>query len=337
MPEHLSQLVAETANFALARSTWSTYSSSLNMLRKCNQELHTNLKVPMKEADSLTFIGWMLDRGLSAATISSYLAGIRQNQIALGLGGESLRTPLINQVISGRRNQENLKKIMGEARERIPVTPKMLLLMKKDLKLSNMDKAEKLLIWSICTLMFFGAFRGGELLAKKERSFDPLTVLRGKDITLKNLVINKQKIQVLQVKLKCEKTARSGDATIVDVYAANNETCPVAAWKKWRSMNFFDPHLPAFMLNQSTAFTCNRFNQYLANFNRKYLNEPGRTLSAHCFRAGMATLLARIGFTDAEIMATGRWSSKAFMDYIKMPRSNRLAMARKISQLSKEQ
>ena len=287
----------------------------------------------MKEADTVTFIGWLLNRGLSAATISSYLSALRQKQIALGLGGESLRTPLINQIITGRKNQESTKKILGESKERIPVTPKMLLLIKQDLKTAKMDKKEKLLIWSACTLLFFGAFRGGELLAKKETSFDPLTVLLARDIKLKNLLVNNERIQLLQVTLKCEKTNSTGNATIVDVYASGNSTCPVAAYKKWQSVQTTTPDLPAFMRDERRAFTCNNLNHFLADFNRRYFNVPGRTLSTHCFRAGLATLLAKIGFTDSEIMSCGRWSSRAFTDYIKAPRTQRIAMAKEIARL----
>ena len=333
VPAHLNKLITETANHALARNTWSTYNTSMNMLSRCNQELGTTLGLPMSETDTTIFVGWLLDKGLSSATISSYLSGLRQKQISLGLGGDSLRSPLINQVITGRKNQENVGKITGQASDRIPVTPKVLLLIKKDLKLSTLGKQEKLLIWSACTLMFFGAFRGGELLAKKERTFDPVTVLLTEDIQLKTLMVNQQRVQLLQVKLKCEKTNRSGAATIVDVYASQSATCPVAAWKKLQSFQPSVPKLPAFMTDQNTAFTCNRFNRYLADFNKKYFNQPGKSLSAHCFRAGMATMLAKIGFTDSEIMCSGRWSSKAFQEYIKLPRTRRLEMAKTIARL----
>ena len=334
VPDHLGKIISSTANYALARSTWSSYGTSLNMLNRCNEELNLSLRLPMTETDTLIFIGYLLDKNLSAATISSYLAGIRQKQIALGFGGKTLRTPLINQVIDGQRNQQNTEKNLGNGSTRVPVTPKMLLLIKQDLKKSSMGKLKKLLIWSVSTLMFFGAFRGGELLARREKSFDPTTVLLGSDVKLKNLLINNERVQLLQITLKSEKTNRNGSATIVDVYASHNATCPVAAWKKWQTLHNSEPDLPAFMADKESAFTCGMFNKYLANFNQKYLNEPGRTLSCHCFRSGMATLLAKIGFTDAEIMASGRWSSRAFEEYIKMPRSSRLAMSKTIANLN---
>ena len=304
------------------------------MLKLCNEQLGEQFKLPLSKIATITFVGWMLDRGLAAATISSYLAGIRQKQISLGLETETLRTPFINQIITGKKNQEAAQKIAGEGSERLPITPATLLLIKKDLKLSNLSNQTQLLVWSACTLLFFGAFRGGEILAKREKTFDPQKTLLGQDISLKTLLIKGERILILQVKLKSEKTNRSSQATIVDVYASNNNLCPVAAWKKWANMRNRDPLLPAFMVDAETALTCKSLNRYLADVNRKYFNIPGKTLSCHCFRAGMATLLAKIGYSDEEIQTTGRWSSRAFQDYIKLPRTARISMAREIAKLN---
>ena len=293
-----------------------------------------NLSYPVSEHTTTTFVGWLLNKGLSATTISSYLAGVRQKQIALGHNTTTLRTPLINQILNGKKNMEIMENLSENNREKLPVTPKTLILIKKDLKMSKMGKREQLLIWSACTLLFFGAFRGGEILAQREKSFDPATTLLNKDISLKTIMVKEEKIQILQVKLKLEKTNKTGRANIVDVYAANNSTCPVAAWKKLTNTAHSDPNLPAYMADPSTAFTCKRLSKYLADFNKKYFNFPGRSLSTHCFRAGMASTLAKIGYSDEEIKKTGRWSSKAFQEYIRLPRTQRVTMAREIAKLN---
>ena len=333
IPAHLRKVISSTANHSLAAGTWSSYHTSSNMLEQCSEELGKNLNLPLTENSTITFVGWMLSRGLSAATISGYLSGIRQKEIAMGFKTNSLRTPFINQIICGKKNKETVENITENSREKIPITPKMMLLIKKDLKTSNFDNKTQLLIWSACTLLFYGAFRGGEILSTREKSFDPVTTLRGRDISLRTIKVKNEKIQVLQIKLKSEKTNKTGHANIVDVYASNNRCCPIAAWKKWHGATQFHPSLPAFMLNQESAFTCKKLNQYLANFNKKYINTPGRSLSTHCFRSGLASTLAKIGYSDEEIQRTGRWSSRAFQDYIRLPRTQRVTMAREIARL----
>ena len=46
-------------------------------------------------------------------------------------------------------------------------------------------------------------------------------------------------------------------------------------------------------------------------------------ISSHSFRIGITTMLGKLGFSDKEIMAIGRWSSSAFELYIRSPRSVR--------------
>ena len=52
--------------------------------------------------------------------------------------------------------------------------------------------------------------------------------------------------------------------------------------------------------------------------------------SSHSFRAGAASLMAALGYSDEDIKAMGRWSSRAFLEYVKLPRSNRAEVARRM-------
>ena len=56
-----------------------------------------------------------------------------------------------------------------------------------------------------------------------------------------------------------------------------------------------------------------------------------KLFSSHSFRAGAASMMAAIGYSDDDIKAVGRWSSRAFMEYIKLPRTQRAEIARKIN------
>jgi hypothetical protein len=45
-------------------------------------------------------------------------------------------------------------------------------------------------------------------------------------------------------------------------------------------------------------------------------------------------MLGQSGFEDQEIMASGRWSSRVFERYIKLTRTRRNLVSRKVSELS---
>ena len=271
---------------------------------------------------------------MQASTIESYLSGLRQGQIAAGLGDKPLRTPLVNQIIAGRKIQSFAAPDTKHAPERFPITPKILLLIKKDLKTSNMVKQDKLATWAACTLLFYGAFRGGELLSKKELAFDPLSTLLLEDISLQNIRVKNTATQVLQVRLKTEKTNRTEKPNIVDVYANSSETCPVAAWRKFRVRAFDQVDLPAFRKADGSNLTAGNMNKYLKSFNEKYLNVPSKTLSTHSFRAGLSTVLGSLGFAEDDIKSCGRWSSRSFELYCKLPRSRRMEMSKKIAAMN---
>ena len=48
---------------------------------------------------------------------------------------------------------------------------------------------------------------------------------------------------------------------------------------------------------------------------------PIASYSGHSFRSGAATVAAQAGIPDSVIQALGRWSSPAFLHYIRTPRS----------------
>jgi hypothetical protein len=92
--------------------------------------------------------------------------------------------------------------------------------------------------------------------------------------------------------------------------------------------------LPAFRWSSGNPLTGKDFNKCLKDLLEKHFDYKKSNMSSHSFRRGMATLLGHIGYTDSEIQAVGRWSSRAFEDYIKLPRTKRLQMAREIGRLN---
>ena len=61
-----------------------------------------------------------------------------------------------------------------------------------------------------------------------------------------------------------------------------------------------------------------------------WFGRPGKILS-HSFRRGLATMMAKNGYSDEEIMRTGRWSSSAFLTYCKLGRVKRMAVAQEMA------
>ena len=66
----------------------------------------------------------------------------------------------------------------------------------------------------------------------------------------------------------------------------------------------------------------------------KHLVGYKRKVTSHSFRAGLASLMGKLGYSDDDIMAVGRWSSRSFEAYMKLPRTKRLMMAKKIGRMA---
>ena len=333
--ERWRKAMAATANYGLAQSTWSAYRTAAKMLEKCANAVGISMDFPLTENQVLAFVSWMLNRGLSSSTMDTYLAGIRQVHLVNGVNLPCLRTPLVKLVLEGRKHQDTAKKRAGLTTVRLPVTPKVLLLLKAELKASSMPKVDKLLCWAVATICFSGALRIHEVLCRKESSFDPHCTLLGRDITVRDTWIRKEKVPILQLRLKSEKTDRIGADTILDIYETKGQLCPLRAYKKWSAAaKEMGKCLPAFFTSEGKPLTGHGFNKLLKDCLGKHLDYKKGKVTSHSFRSGIASLVASLGYTDEEIQALGRWSSAAYNSYIKLPRTRRLQMAREIGSLN---
>lgn len=332
-PSH-KKLLETAANYSLSKKSWSSYKTAEKMLRKCQEETGTSIKLPMKEKDVLLFLAWLMERGLQARTISTYLSGIRMLHLRCGCYVPTIRSELVKQILEGRIHIDAVSRRLEEKPIRLPVTPTILKLIKLELKSSDLSKEDKRLLWVVATVGFAGGFRVHELLAVREAKFDPLFTLLGSDIAIKAMKLNGRTVETIQIKLKSQKTDRIGVDMIVDVYESGGALCPVRACKKWMaSSSQLSDSKPAFRLGSGKPLTGKKYNSYLKKLLEKHLNYEKERITSHSFRAGIATLMGQMGFADQEIQALGRWSSKAFEAYLKLPRTKRLEMARQIGRL----
>jgi hypothetical protein len=301
------------------------------MLAKCQAENDTDLSLPFNDRKALVFIDWMArKRNLRYATINSYLAGVRQLHIVNGIEPPNFRSGLVKLVLKGIENNDGINKRRSNFTGRLPMTPSMLLVLKELITASDKNTHDKRLIWAVSTMAFAGAFRIGELLAKLESTFDPNFTLLTKDVTWSN---DKNGSITLHVCLKCPKEAKSAAPTVVDIYQNNGPLCPVKAFMTWRKLALREPDLPLFRNKQGTPLTGTKMNSIIHAFLDPYTDRTVGTFGTHSFRIGLASLLGNLGCPDEDIMASGRWSSRAFELYIKMKRTKRALIGKKISKL----
>jgi hypothetical protein len=321
--------LSRLAEHSIARKTWSTYRTAERMLATFCKAKGRALELPLSENTTLEFIHWlMFVRGLSAASVSGYLAGIRKLHIIKGLEEPKLRSNLVQMVIDGKKNVEAAVRLQ-EGRKRQAMTPDIMALLKARVREWEADKLDKLAVWAVSTLLFHGAFRGAEILARHAATFDPAYTLLRKDLCIIEREGGKAEVQVL---VKAPKESRDSGSVIVDIFETGTEMCPVKATKKWWKVSkHMDPDQPAFRLACGTPLTGSRFNGLL----RGWLADTVPGISCHSFRIGAASLMGKLGFADNDVKAIGRWGSRAFEGYMRMPRTKRRLVAEKFAKYGK--
>ena len=207
----------------------------------------------------------------------------------------------------------------------------MMRLLKLELNNVKGPSGFRKLIWAVSTICFFGAMRVHEILSRQVSNFDPINTLLGQDLKLRTIRMGGEKVKVIQIKIKAPKESRCVKNKIIDIYENGGKLCPVRALETWlRTAPPIKKGLPFFRMSDGTPLTGKKLNAVLKTCFKKHIPEGKGYVSSHSFRGGIASLMGLMGYSDEDIMAVGRWSSQCFEDYVKLPRTKRLKMAREM-------
>ena len=294
--------MARSANYSLAKDTWSSYRTVKRHMERCQRDLNIKFSFPMEANQTLCFIAWLLNRKIKSCTIRCYLSGLRTIHLTKGLDQPALRPPIINSILDGRAHIDTIRKRLENKPVRLPVTVAVLKLLRSTL--NDWQESEQMirLVWAVCLIAFFGGFRIHELLTKNQSSYDPAFTLLTNDVKVEKIRTKNGTQEILQVKLKSPKEDRIGKDIIVDVYETKTGFCPVRAYKKWKNTC---PPLsrgkPAFRQPNGIPLTGRKFNIILKKMLSPHLDYKKGKISSHSFRSGMASLLGQLGMTDEQI------------------------------------
>jgi len=328
----IREKIARWANLGLSKKTWSSYKTAERMLMTCLQQNGRRLELPISRDNILIFIEWLITvRKVKASTIENYLAGVRQLHIVKGMDPPAIKSELVKLVLKGKANSDAIEKRKHSEARRMPITLKVLTLLKECIRRWTASPGEKRLTWAVSTLAFAGSFRIGELLCRSESEFDPDFDLLSEDITVTEDEKGRGK---LSVKLKCPKENKTGIETIVDVFQTDNATCPVKAFRKWQENSRGEQGQPAFRQDCGRPLTGKKLNVILKKLLSPHFDYEKGTFTTHSFRSGVPSMMGAAGMSEKDIKAVGRWSSRAYMHYVKKPRVTRIKAARKAAALA---
>ena len=147
-----------------------------------------------------------------------------------------------------------------------------------------------------------------------DSSFDPGAHITFEDVATDDI----QHPMVLKIRLKASKTDPFRKGVDVVVGRTNNKLCPVSAMLSYLVVRGNQPGF-LFHFQDGKLLTKNRFVEAIRSVISKLGLNP-RDYAGHSFRIGAATTAGACGLSDSTIQMLGRWSSSAYLLYIRTPR-----------------
>ena len=327
--------LAAAVNMGTSKATKDQYATAIRHVARAEECLGVKMQLAWNLSSTLNYVGFLLEnRNCSARSVGCYLSGIRMWHLCNGFDQACLRPSIVNLVLKGREHFEEAEKTLkGKPRRAAMTIPMMKLLLRK-IRESNMRKEMKCRLWLISCLMWNGSLRVSEVLSRGENEFDPLTTLCVGDITCSTLTTPESGIiEVLQYSIKSPKERRIGNGVKLQIFANGGFCCPVRAWQVWRRMRILVEGRPMFMKTEDKCFTGKDFNKVLTKLLSEVTEGTDGVIKSHSFRSGVATEMGKLGCTEEEIMAQGRWSSQAFKAYVKMGSLKKIELAAKLRRI----
>jgi len=162
-------------------------------------------------------------------------------------------------------------------------------------------------MWAAFTVAFFGFLRASEFTASTSES----ATLQWSDIQLS--------LTHLSISIRQSKTDPFRKGHTIHVAATGTSTCPVKAMHQYSAMlSTRGPAQPVFTAGQFSPLT----RTHVTNTIRQLLQQAGlqaQFYSSHSFRIRAATTAAAEGLPAWLIKSLGRWSSDAYLTYVRCP------------------
>lgn len=326
-----AETFAQALNGSKSINTWKQRDSIMRTIKRCEQESGALLTLPWGTREVQWFVGWCMEENLKGSTINQYVSNVRTLHKELKLRMDDSDWDFIKTVIKGHDN------LRGKNPGRVAMTPELLFHLKVRLSKSRLSIPERRLMWVVATAMFQGSFRIGELLSPTTTQFCPESTLRGRDVEAKECSVGDNKVCMLMFNIRIPKECRGNGSATVEIFDLDCFYSCVQAWRKWRACSKLDldPDLPVFRRESGALLTPSEFNACLKEMLSDKISYSEGYVTSHSFRAGLASIMARLGYDNSQIMIQGRWRSDAFLRYLKLGRATRLtdqfSLASKIS------
>ena len=306
VPTSIVTSLMMAANHSLAKNTWSSYKTAERHVARCEAYTGIRMRIPFGPVETLTYIGYLREvRKVAASTVEKYMSGLRVLHLKEGHVVPALRPDIVSAVLTGAAQMDEIKRKLLNKPTRMAMTLPMMELFKYEISNTRWSLARKRTVWFVAALCFSGSFRIHEIVARETTTFDPTVCLLGKDLKLITMQEEGKAVRILQVHLKSPKEEKLAKGVTVEVFETGCTICPVKAFIQWRRavkipLTGVNSSKPAVRLETGVNYTGKQMNEDLRKLLSKHVDYKIKKFLSHSFRAGFASLMASLGYSDQE-------------------------------------
>ena len=248
----------------------------------------------------------------------TYLAGVRHLHIVSGCPNPLDKALRLQLALRGYKGNKPPKPN--------PRLPHILRAIKAVLLRAPQDY-DNTLLWAALCLGFFGFLRSGEFVVKSQSTFNPKQHITPQDIA----VDSHSNPTLIRVFIKQSKADQFGNGAHIFLSRTDTDLCPVAVLLAYLAQRPNSGKGPLFVKRDGSPLTKPMLVDMLHNALRCAGIDP-TYYKGHSFRIGAATTAAALGIQDSLIQKMGRWSSAAFLAYIRTPHTELASVSKTLGQ-----
>lgn len=284
----------------------STYAAIINRYEKLaieNEWKNGNKTIwPISRENLTRFITYLYPR-VTPSTITSYLCALKYHHNMYHMEWNCIRyDPLIKQLLKTIEDNHTFK----PTQQKEHITRDQLRDIKGKLCLENPDD---LVFWSVALVAFYGLARLGELLPKSHQDIMKVPTIQA----LKFEKAHTGTFAIIQ--LPRTKNHKVTERPTLIINPTNDDLCPIHVLKKYAILRTNSIHASGSKILFTRANGNMATKGWFINILKSLL--PNANVAGHSFRAGGTTELVIRGVHLPLVQRIGRWSSDAFLKYIR--------------------
>ena len=193
---YLEEVVGRLVEASVAPSTRKTYLSGQRKYFSFCKGVQLSY-LPLTEDKACLFVAYLVDSKLKHSTIKGYLSAVRRLQVVAGGMGDPFAGswPRLECALKGVKRAAAVSGV--GARVRLPVTPKILKLL-RSVWSGNSSGFDSVMLWAACCMCYFGVLRSGEVTVPSLKEYDGGAHLSEGDVSLDSVKSPK----MVQVRVK---------------------------------------------------------------------------------------------------------------------------------------